>query len=404
MQDGSGASTADGGPGPAPGDEIIWRSGGPAGGVTSSAREALSSPEEIIEEARAGRMFILVDDEDRENEGDLIIPAQMATPEAINFMARHARGLICLALTEERVRELGLVAMSQRNEAPLQTAFTVSIEAREGVTTGISAADRARTIQVAIDPACGAADIVSPGHIFPLTARTGGVLVRTGHTEASVDIARLAGLNPAGVICEIMNDDGSMARLPDLVQFSQLHGIKIGAIADLVAYRCRHDTLIRCVREYRFESDYGGEWRARLYANHSEGTEHLALVKGEISPDKPALVRVHTMSFLDDALGRTGPRAHLLQNCMRIISEAGGGAIILLRHSHGASLNDWIGDPPWNAAAPGGRLTREYGVGAQILRDLGVRDMTLLSNSAKHRLAGLEGYGLRICEERPIGD
>jgi 3,4-dihydroxy 2-butanone 4-phosphate synthase/GTP cyclohydrolase II len=401
MQDGLGASTSGGGSGSQAGDALVWRSGEQAGGA-SSAREALSTPEEIIEEARAGRMFILVDDEDRENEGDLIIPAEMATAEAINFMARHARGLVCLALTEERVRELGLSAMSQRNEAPLQTAFTVSIEAREGVTTGISAADRARTVQVAIDPACGAADIVSPGHVFPLTARNGGVLVRTGHTEASVDIARLAGLNPSGVICEIMNDDGSMARLPDLVQFSQLHGIKIGTIADLVAYRCRYDTLVHCVREYEFTSDYGGGWRAKLYVNASEGTEHLALVKGRISPDTPTLVRVHTMSFMDDALGRTGERAHILKDTMRVIAEAGSGAIILLRHSHGASLNDWIGDVEAMTAAPPIRLVREFGVGAQILRDLGVREMVLLSNSAPHRMAGLEGYGLKIVGETPI--
>jgi 3,4-dihydroxy 2-butanone 4-phosphate synthase/GTP cyclohydrolase II len=401
MQDGLGASTSGGGSGSQAGDALVWRSGEQAGGA-SSAREALSTPEEIIEEARAGRMFILVDDEDRENEGDLIIPAEMATAEAINFMARHARGLVCLALTEERVRELGLSAMSQRNEAPLQTAFTVSIEAREGVTTGISAADRARTVQVAIDPACGAADIVSPGHVFPLTARNGGVLVRTGHTEASVDIARLAGLNPSGVICEIMNDDGSMARLPDLVQFSQLHGIKIGTIADLVAYRCRHDTLLKCIREYEFESDYGGDWRAKLYVNESEDTEHLALVKGDISPERPTLVRVHTMSFMDDALGRTGERAHVLKDTMRAIAKAGSGAIILLRHSHGASLNDWIGDVAAMTTAPPTRLVREFGVGAQILRDLGVREMILLSNSAPHRMAGLEGYGLKIVDETPI--
>src|ERR1044071_337347 len=240
-------------------------------------RGFLSSPEELIDEARNGRMFILVDDEDRENEGDLVIPAQMATPDAINFMATHGRGLICLALTAGRVDQLGLSLMSAHNRTRLETAFTTSIEAKEGVTTGISAADRARTISVAIDAAKGPEHIVSPGHVFPLVARDGGVLVRAGHTEAAVDVARLAGLNPSGVICEIMSEDGSMARMDDLFAFAQLHGFRIGTIRDLIAYRLRKDRLVEQTAEARFESRWGGTWTARTFLNKASGMEQIAL-------------------------------------------------------------------------------------------------------------------------------
>src|SRR3954469_6557899 len=242
----------------------------------------ISPTEELIEEARRGRMFILVDDEDRENEGDLVIPGQFATPDAINFMARFARGLICLAMTRQRVEQLGLPLMSQSNGTRHQTAFTVSIEAKDGVTTGISAADRAHTIAVAVNPESGRDDLVTPGHVFPLMAREGGTLVRAGHTEAAVDLARLAGLNPAGVICEIMNDDGTMARMPDLVAFAQHHGLKLGTIADLIAHRRRTERLVRGVTEGQIEHAIGGDWRLVVYTNTLEYAEHLALVRGDV--------------------------------------------------------------------------------------------------------------------------
>ncbi len=268
-----------------------------------SNREYLSPIDEIIEEARNGRMFVLIDDEQRENEGDLVIPAQMATPEAINFMAKFGRGLICLALTSERVRHLDLPLMARQNASRHQTAFTVSIEAREGVSTGISASDRARTIAAAIDPSKGADDIVSPGHVFPLEARDGGVLVRAGHTEAAADLARLAGLNPSGVICEIMNDDGTMARLPDLEKFAQTHGIKVGTIADLIAYRLNHDRIVEAALETTLQSLYGGDFRMIVYINRISYAEHIALIKGDLVEDEPVLVRMHALNVLDDVLG-----------------------------------------------------------------------------------------------------
>ncbi|MBN8841005.1 MAG: 3,4-dihydroxy-2-butanone-4-phosphate synthase, partial [Sphingomonadales bacterium] len=282
----------------------------------------LSSPEEIIEEAKNGRMFILVDDEDRENEGDLVIPAQMATPEKVNFMARHGRGLICLALAKSRVDQLGLDLMSRNNGTRHETAFTVSIEARDGVTTGISAADRARTIAVAIDAAKGKDEIVTPGHVFPLIARDGGVLVRAGHTEAAVDVARLAGLNPSGVICEIMNEDGTMARMDDLVAFAQLHNLKIGTIRDLIAYRRRHDHLVQKQAEMTFESRWGGSWRAITFFNKATGDETIALVKGRIDPASPTLVRMHTASFFVDMFGEQSDRTGLLSRSMELIAGA----------------------------------------------------------------------------------
>lgn len=351
--------------------------------------EMVSPIEEIIEEARNGRMFILVDDESRENEGDLVIPAQMATPDAINFMARYGRGLICLALTRERIEELGLPLMASKNESRHQTAFTVSIEAREGVTTGISAPDRARTVAVAIDPSKAAEDIATPGHIFPLLARDGGVLVRTGHTEAAVDLARLAGLNPSGVICEIMNEDGSMARLDDLVAFARKHNLKIGTIRDLIAYRMRNDHLVERVDERSFDSDYGGQWRLITYRNQVENSEAYVLQKGHVNPDEPTLARVHPISVFDDILGQPGPRKRTLQRAMSAIGEHGSGVIVILTSRIGK--NEWSQDEE----------IRNIGIGSQILADLGIHDMILLSNS-RPDLVAIEGYGLTITDFKSI--
>jgi len=362
--------------------------------------EIASPVEDIIEEARNGRMFILVDDESREKEGDLGIPGQMATPEAINVMAKHGRGLICLALTRERVERLKLPLMAQQNASRLQTAFTVSIEARDGVTTGISAPDRARTIAAAIDPSKGPDDIVTPGHVFPLMARDGGVLVRTGHTEAAVDIARLAGLNPSGVICEIMNDDGTMARRSELVAFAQLHGIKVATIADLIAYRRRHDRIIERKLSTDFPAIHGGIWQMHIYVNKVAYAEHIALVKGDLSSREPVLVRMHALNVLDDALGsvRSG-RAGLLQGAMDVIAKEGRGVVVLLREATSTALSDRVrGFLETGKTVP---ELRDYGIGAQILFDLGVRDMILLSN-VERSIVGLEGYGLTVAERRPI--
>ena len=351
--------------------------------------------EEIIDEARNGRMFILVDDEDRENEGDLIIPAQMATPDAINFMATHGRGLICLTLSKSRVEQLGLELMSRANGTRHETAFTVSIEAREGVTTGISAADRARTVAVAIDTSKSRDDIVTPGHVFPLIARDGGVLVRAGHTEAAVDISRLAGLNPAGVICEIMKDDGTMARMDDLLSFARLHDLKIGTIRDLIAYRMRHDHLVERATESTFTSSYGGEWRAITFRNKIDDTTSVVLQKGHVDPAKPTLVRMHAISMFDDLLGRVGERKRVLQRSMAAVGEAGAGLIVVLMPAHPGALRQEIG-----GTKPDSEL-REYGIGAQILAELGVHDMILLTNSSRN-VVGIEGYGLRVVDERAI--
>lgn len=367
--------------------------------VNGSGISPISTPEEIIDEARNGRMFILVDDEDRENEGDLIIPAQMATPSAINFMATHGRGLICLALAKARVEQLGLELMSRNNGTRHETAFTVSIEAREGVTTGISAGDRARTVSVAIDASRGRADIVTPGHVFPLVARDGGVLVRAGHTEAAVDIARLAGLNPSGVICEIMNDDGTMARLDDLIPFARRHGMKIGTIADLIAYRHRNDSLVACVSDEPFHSDYGGDWRLKSYRNSVDGSISLVLQKGAVDPQGITLVRMHAMSAFHDLLGAPGPRKRRLQRSMEVIGEAGSGLIVLLIPPLPGSPEAAIADA--NAPAPGAMDLRTYGIGAQILADLGVHKMELLTPT-RTNLVGLEGYGLSVVGERDI--
>lgn len=359
----------------------------------------ISSSAEVVEDARQGKMYILVDAEDRENEGDLIIPAQFATPAAINFMARHGRGLICLALTADRARTLMLEPMAPRNQSRHHTAFTVSIEASEGVTTGISAHDRAHSIAVAIDPTKGAADIVSPGHVFPLVAREGGVLIRAGHTEASVDISRLAGLLPAAVICEIMNDDGSMARLPDLVGFAQLHGLKIGTIADLIAFRHAADHLVERVVETELVNRHGS-FRLAVYRNVLDGVEHVALWRGEIDRARPTLVRMHRVDISTDLLGSRGDRGNLVDAALgAIAAEPEGGVLVLVRDGDAASLaKHFSGAPPEIGHAE--RMLREYGAGAQILRDLGVGVMTLLSNSAPQKIIGLEGYGLSIASWR----
>ncbi len=353
----------------------------------------ISSIEEIIEDARAGRMFILVDHEDRENEGDLVIPAQMCTAQAVNFMATHGRGLICLTLTEDRIDALGLTLMSPKNSSRHETAFTTSIEAREGVSTGISAADRALTVAVAIDPAKGPQDIATPGHVFPLRARNGGVLVRAGHTEAAVDVSRLAGLDPSGVICEIMNDDGTMARLPDLIGFAKKHSLKIGTISDLIAYRRRNDNLVRVSSESTVTSEFGGEWLMRVYTDDTEGAEHIVLIKGDISKG-PALVRMHTMDPLLDVVG-LGPagRTGEFGDAMRLIAAEGSGVLVLLRDLHSKMVSDAEVSP---------QILRQYGLGAQILSSLGIKDLVLLTNSPRPKVVGLDAYGLTITGTRAI--
>jgi 3,4-dihydroxy 2-butanone 4-phosphate synthase/GTP cyclohydrolase II len=362
----------------------------------SESADFLSSIEEVIEAARNGRMFILVDDENRENEGDLVIPAQMATPEAINFMARYGRGLICLSLTRSRIEELGLPLMAQHNESRHQTAFTVSIEAREGVSTGISVADRAHTIAVAIDPAKTRDDLGSPGHVFPLVANDGGTLVRAGHTEAAVDIARLAGLNPSGVICEIMNDDGTMARLPDLLKFAQLHGLKLATIADLIAYRLRHDTIVRRTVETTLHSKFGGDFRMMVFINSLDGAEHVALVMGDVTTNDPVLTRVHVLSVVEDVLGgRGGERGGELEAAMRAIGSTGRGVIVLIRDSQQSSLSESFKALDDDSSPGEAGDLREVGIGSQILLALGVHDMILLSNN-KRTIIGLEGYGLSV--------
>lgn len=364
-------------------------------------KQYLSPIEDIVDDACHGRMFILVDDENRENEGDLVIPAEMADSSAINFMARYGRGLICLAMTKERVAELGLPPMARHNSSRHSTAFTVSIEAREGITTGISAADRATTIAVAINPQKTIMDIATPGHIFPLEAREGGVLVRAGHTEAAVDIARMAGLKPAGVICEIMNDDGTMARMPDLIKFAELHKVKIATIADIIQYRRRKELLVERIAEGDFSSVYGGDFRIYVYRNKVEYAEHIALVKGEVKDDEPTLVRMHALNVLDDVLGeaRYG-RGGKLQKAMQIISGAGSGVIVLLREPDKSSVSDMVKKcfgPPGSGARREEGAIRDYGIGAQILLDLGVGRMRLMTNS-DISIIGLDGYGLVVEE------
>ena len=366
------------------------------GPVEQDWSDTISSVEEIIDDARNGRMFILVDHEDRENEGDLIIPAQMATPDAINFMATHGRGLICLSLTSERVDQLGLALMSTNNSSRHETAFTTSIEAREGVTTGISAADRAHSVAVAIDAAKGPQDIATPGHVFPLRAKDGGVLVRAGHTEAAVDVSRLAGLNPSAVICEVMNEDGTMARLPELVAFAQRHGLKIGTISDLIAYRRRHDNLVKVRTEQEVESEFGGSFTMRIYTDTAHGDEHIVLTRGDISGDEPVLVRMHALDPMLDVVG-TGPRgrADEFGAAMQAVAEADRGVLVLLRDT---SMKLAVADE----VSP--QTLRQYGLGAQILSSLGLSKITLLTNSPKPKVVGLEAYGLEIVGTQKISE
>ena len=364
--------------------------------VENNYRDVISSVEEIIDDARNGRMFVLIDHEDRENEGDLVIPAQMATPDAINFMATHGRGLICLALTSERVDQLGLELMSTNNSSRHETAFTISIEAREGVTTGISAHDRARTVAVAIDASKGLSDLATPGHVFPLRARSGGVLVRAGHTEAAVDIARLAGLNSSGVICEIMNEDGTMARLPELIGFAQRHGLKIGTISDLIAYRRRNDNLVRSGEPIKILSEFGGEWDMRVYEDETHGDQHIVLSKGDLTGDAPVLVRMHAMDPMLDIVG-VGPRgrADEFGAAMEMVAKEGRGVVVLLRDTAMKIENTDNVSP---------RTLRQYGLGAQILSSLGLSKLELLTNSPTPKVVGLEAYGLEITSTRKISE
>jgi 3,4-dihydroxy 2-butanone 4-phosphate synthase/GTP cyclohydrolase II len=371
---------------------------------------ALSPIEEIIEEMQNGRMVVLVDAEDRENEGDLIIPAQMATPDAINFMARYGRGLICLTLTQARAAELRLESQA-RPGIGRATAFTQSIEARVGITTGISAFDRSRTISTAIDPSKSAGDIATPGHVFPLIAREGGVLVRAGHTEASVDLARLAGLLPAAVICEIMKDDGTMARMPDLVPFAKGHGLKIGAIEDLIAYRLKNDRIVKPVAKTVVETSIAGRFDLHIYETTVEPAEHLALVKGNIHAGGPVLVRVQPVNVLHDVLHIAGPGGGsaesgiAIEQSMRAIAQEGRGVIVLIRDLRAKSLSDWVArqsEPAANHEPARDRRQVEIGIGSQILADLGITDMVLLTTSPQHVYVGLEAFGLRVTSTRRI--
>ena len=373
--------------------------------MTALSQNELSTIEEVIADAKAGKLFILVDDEDRENEGDLCVVAECATADAINFMAKYGRGLICLALTRQRTETLGLAMMDRRNESRHETAFTVSIEAREGVTTGISAHDRAHTIKTAIDPNCNERDITTPGHIFPLVGRDGGTLVRAGHTEAVIDIARAAGYdNPAGVICEIMNDDGRMARLPDLVTFAKAHDLKIASIADLIAWRRRNESLVQRMVETTVTTRIGGDWRMMIYANTISNIEHIALVKGDISGDAPVLVRMHALDLMADLLGEVSEKraGNELAAAMQMIGDAGQGVVVVLREASASSLTAMVSQKIV-AQIDGGsnRELRDYGVGAQILTDLGVSQMVLLSNT-RPNVVSLEGYDLEIIDWQPL--
>ncbi|MEE4189054.1 MAG: 3,4-dihydroxy-2-butanone-4-phosphate synthase [Roseobacter sp.] len=365
------------------------------GPIETDLRARIAPIEEIIEEARQGRMYILVDHEDRENEGDLVIPAQFADATAINFMATFGRGLICMPLTAERIETLGLPMMAVNNSSRHETAFTVSIEAREGVSTGISAADRALTVAAAIDETKGKADIATPGHVFPLRARNGGVLIRAGHTEASVDISRLAGLHPSAVICEIMKPDGDMARLPDLVTFAREHGLKIGTISDLIAYRHKHDNLLRQRDERMVSSEYGGEWTMRVFADQITGTDHVMLSKGDITTPEPVLVRTHALNALEDVLGLGPSPVGKLPRAMRIIAEEGRGAVLLFREPNPKLRLEGDEDE-------GPRTIKRTGVGAQIMSTMGLRDLILLTDSPQTKYLGLEAYNLTIVDTRPI--
>lgn len=364
------------------------------GSIEAGLRDAITPIEEIIADAAQGKMYILVDHEDRENEGDLIIPGEFADAAAINFMATHGRGLICLPMTAERVDRLGLPMMAVNNSSRMETPFTVSIEAREGVTTGISAPDRALTVATAINEQNTMAELATPGHIFPLRARNGGVLVRAGHTEASVDISRLAGLNPSAVICEIMKEDGEMARLPDLVEFAQLHDLKIGTISDLIAYRHKHDNLVRETRTKTVNSEHGGEWLMRVFADEISGTEHIALIKGDISGPEPVLVRAHALNELEDVLGLGADSSDTIPLAMDIIAKEGRGAVLLFREPHPRLDFGDEDDAP--------KIVKRTGLGSQIMATLGLSELILLTDSPSTRYLGIDAYGLSITGTRPI--
>lgn len=373
---------------------------------TTPTGTVLSPIEEIVEEMENGRVVILVDAEDRENEGDLIIPAQMATPDVINFMAKHGRGLICLSLTQARASELNLDYMVRNNGSRNRTAFTASIEAREGISTGISAFDRARTIATAVNPTKGADDIVSPGHVFPLIARDGGVLIRAGHTEASIDLARLAGLNPAAVICEVMNEDGKMARMPDLAAFAKTHGLKIGSIEDLIAYRLKNERIVKRIAKTPVETTAGG-FDLYVYETTVEPGEHLALVKGDVAKGGPVLVRVHAVNVLSDVLsvGGHGQEGTAVEQAMRAIEAEGRGVVVLIRDLRPRSVSEWVArrqDPDAGRELNKERRQVEIGIGSQILSDLGIKDMVLLSSSPQHVYVGLEAFGLHVTGTRKI--
>ena len=371
------------------------------GPIEADFRGAISSTEEIIAAARAGQMFILVDHEDRENEGDLVIPAEFATADVINFMATHGRGLICLPLTSERIDLLGLPMMAVNNSSRHETAFTVSIEAREGVSTGISAGDRALTIATAINDQNTMTALATPGHVFPLRAKAGGVLVRAGHTEAAIDISRLAGLHPSGVICEIMKDDGTMARLPDLIEFAKIHGMKIGTISDLIAYRHKHDNLVREVRREKVTSSHGGAWDMRVFIDET-GTEHLALTKGALQDGRPVLARAHALNALEDVLGISmdhsgGVPTGKLQRAMDIIADEGRGAVFLYRQPRPTLAKEYQDDD-------GPRTVKQTGLGSQIMVNMGIKELILLTDNPDTRYLGLDAYGISIVGTRPLSD
>jgi len=368
----------------------------------------ISSIEDIIKDLREGKMVIMVDDEDRENEGDLIIPAQKVDDQAINFMATHGRGLICLTLTEKRVQELNLPLMSQNNDTRDTTAFTISIESKEGVTTGISAQDRAVTIHTPINDNNTKDDIMSPGHVFPLVARDGGVLVRAGHTEASVDLSRLAGFIPAGVICEIMNDDGTMARVPDLIRFSEKHNIKIGKIVDLISYRRQKDNFLNKSYESKITLKSGEDFDIRIYESNYDKTEQIVLSKGKINDGKPVLVRVHVTDYFENLLGDYGSNDESLRKSINLISREGRGILILVRDSGSsaisqlAALKDEVSKDEKSVHEEKSEL-RIFGMGAQILSELGVKKMILLTNT-DWKFIGLEAYNIEIVETRLISE
>jgi len=358
----------------------------------------LSSIDEILEEARNGRIFILVDDLNRENEGDLIIPAQMVTPEIINFMAKYGRGLICLALTKQRITELELPLMNPSNQKNDLTAFTISIEAKEGVTTGISAADRAHTILVAINHNKKKEDIISPGHIFPLMAWDGGVLERAGHTEASVDIAKIAGLNPSGVICEIMNDDGTMARLPELVKFAKEHSLKIGTVADLIKYRLNKSKIIELESEREFESEMGKDFKLKVFKNTISGEKHYALVKNLLKNEEPTYVRMHKLDITKDIFEEKNIFGDEISKSFKIIEEKERGAIVLINSDMAPKIQKIF---KRRDAQENKLELREYGVGAQILLELDIHKIILLSNSNK-KIIALDGFDLEIISQEKI--